>query len=397
MKIIYSSSLLLFAFGSINAQSVLSNGFGTGTALINGTTYQKTANIGTGNFGNVAASADGAFFYASGANTTAGTIYYISTSANAITDSVTITAAGGDMSSTNNPQTLFSLGSSAVYRINPQNKSIDSIVIAGNANRIEERPNAKEAWVAADSMIFIIDYSSALSAGTPIDFSSGKFDNSDVRFTKGGSAAYKAATSLKKIYKIDCTSKTIVDSIDTSPVSPFSIEVSTDSSTIYVANNKAVYMYSTGSKTLVDSMIATKQVMNMYRHPTRQELWAVHHFNDSVTVFNETNKAVIASFDIGNDPFFLAFSTGTGDIAGITTSGSIKLYPNPVQTSLTIDLPGNGSKTITVFDYSGRRITTTSTNNNRAVLNVAAYSAGNYFVVVSGDTYTIATSSFIKE
>lgn len=122
MKKLYAIILSVFACGITQAQPILSNGFGTGTALINGTTYQKTMNIGAGNFGNVSASADGQLFYATGANTTAGNIYYISVASNTIVDSVAMPGTGGDMSSTNFANTMFSLRNKAVYRLNPKPK-----------------------------------------------------------------------------------------------------------------------------------------------------------------------------------------------------------------------------------------------------------------------------------
>lgn len=397
MKKLYAIIASVFACGIVQAQPILSNGFGTGTALINGTNYQKTMNIGSGNFGNVSASADGQFFYVTGANTTSGNIYYISVTSNTIVDSIAMPGIGGDMSSTNLANTVFSLRNMAVYRLNPQTKTIDSVVIGGKPNRIEERPNSKEAWVAADSMIYIVDYSSGLSVGTPIDVSSNKFDNADVRFTKGGTLAYKAAGSAKKIYKIDCAAKTIIDSIDTTPLSPFSIEVSSDSSTIYAANGTNVYMYSVASKALVDSMVSDKQVMTMYTHPIRQELWAVHHFADSVTVFNETNKATLASFDIGNDPFFLAFATGTVSINDINKSYAVKLYPNPATIQLNITLPDNKKKQLAIYDVYGRRVVMHNTATAQTSIDISALATGTYYLSIYSQDTLLKTMQFVKE
>lgn len=301
------------------------------------------------------------------------------------------------MSSTNFANTMFSLRNMAVYRLNPQTKAIDSVVLGGKPNRIEERPNSKEAWVAADSMIYIVDYTTGLNVGTPIDFSSGKFDNSDVRFTKGGTQAYKAATSVKKIYKIDCGTKAIIDSIDTTPLSPFSIEVSSDSGIIYAANGTSVYMYSVSSKALIDSMVADKAVMTMYTHPARQELWTVHHFADSVTVFNETNKAKIASFNIGNDPFFLAFSTGTAGVNDMEHNYKVQLYPNPTANQLNISLPDNKQKLLVVYDVYARSVLTLQTASKQTTINTSAFAAGTYYLAMYEQGSLLKTVSFIKE
>ncbi len=397
MKLLYISLMLVLAGNAVNAQPILSNGFGTGTALIDGTNYKKTANIGTGNFGNVSASVNGQLFYASGANATADKIYYINIANSAIVDSVSLPGSGGDMSSTNLSNTVFSLRSMAVYRLNPQTKAIDSLVLAGKPNRIEERPGANEAWVAADSMIYIVDYSTGLSAGATIDISSNKFDNSDVRFSKGGTVAYKAALNMKKIFRIDGATKTVVDSFDTSPAGHAAIEVSGDSSKIYAANGTNVYMYSVATKMLLDSMVSDKPIMNLYRHPTRAELWAVHHFHDSVSVFNESSKALIASFDIGNDPFFLAFATGTVNISGIAGKNAPILYPNPANNVLHVSVAGKRKVQLVVYDALGRKVLEQSAQAGQTAIDISLMATGNYYLAAYDNGAWLGSSAFIKQ
>lgn len=397
MKLLYIPLMLVLAGSAVNAQPILSNGFGTGTALIDGTNYQKTANIGTGNFGNVSASVNGQFFYASGANATADKIFYINVANSTIVDSVSLTGSGGDMSSTNMANTIFSLRNMAVYRLNPQTKAIDSIVLAGKPNRIEERPGTTEAWVAADSMIYIVDYATGLSAGSSIRISSNKFDNSDVRFTKGGTTAYKAAINMERIFKIDCATKTIVDSFDTSPGGHAFIEVSGDSSKIYAANGTNIYIYSVATKMLLDSMVSGKPIMNLYRHPTRAELWAVHHFHDSVSVFNESSKALIASFDIGNDPFFLAFATGTVNITSLAGNNAPVLYPNPANSILHVSVAGKSNVQLAVYDASGRKVLEQSPQVGQTAIDIRQLATGNYYLAAYENGVWLGSSAFIKQ
>lgn len=396
MKKLSTLIITVIAGGAMQAQPMVSNGFNS-MAAINGTTYQKTASLNPGkSYGSVAASADGQYFFAGGANAFENNIYYINVSNNAFVDSVTVAPSPGEMAAGIEANTLFSVRGSALYRINTATKAVDSIVI-GNPFRVEQRPGVKQAWVTADSMIYVVDYSTGTMSSTTIDLSSNQFDNSEGRFTKGGSIAYKACNSLKKIYKIDAATKAVVDSINTNPVGHTAVEVSTDSSKIYAANGKNVYVYSASTKALVDSMVSTKLIMNLYRHPTRSELWAVHHFSDSVTVFNETTGAIIASFDIGNDPFFLAFSTGSMDVKNIQNNYEVKLYPNPASKQMTVVLPDNKEKQLVVCDLFGRKLSSHSISSNTASLDVSQLAAGNYYLAVYERNTLVKTISFIKE
>lgn len=395
MKKLSTLIIAVIAGSAVYAQPMVSNGFNS-MAAINGTTYQKTANLDPGrNYGSVAASADGQYFFAGGANTIANNIYYINVSNNAFVDSITLPSTSGEMATGIDANTLFSVRGSSLYRINTATKAVDSIII-GNPFRVEQRPGAKEAWVASDSMIYVVNYASIMSF-TTIDLSSNKFDNSDTRFTKGGSLTYKACNSLKKIYKIDAGTKAVVDSINTGTVGHTAIEVSTDSSKIYAANGTNVYVYSVSTKALVDSMVSTKLIMNLYRHPTRAELWAVHHFNDSVTVFNETTGAIIASFDIGNDPFFLAFSIGSTGVTNVQNNYDVKLYPNPASKQMTVVLPDNKEKQLVICDLFGRKQTTLTTTSNTVNIDIAGLATGNYYLAVYERNTLIKTISFVKE
>lgn len=384
---------LLLTTAAASAQPMLSNGFGS-LAAINGAGYQKAANIGAGNFGNVTGSFDGTKFYASGANTTADKVYYVDAATNSITDSLTLPSNGGDMAGYKEVNTLFMNRGTAMYRINTAAKTYDSIVI-GSPFRIEERPNSKEVWVAADSMIYVVNYASALST-TTIDLTSNRFDNADVRFTKGGSIAYKAANSTKKIYKIDCNTKMVADSIDTAPYGFAAIEVSADSSKVYAASGNKIYVYATATKALVDSIASNKQVMNLYMHPTRAELWAVHHFADSVSVYNTSNNAIIASFDIGNDPFFLAFATASAGIGINELANSASLYPNPANTTIQINFSKIARHTAVIYNSAGVKVIEHVTTDKQCSIDLRNLAAGSYYAAISDDGRYIESVPFVK-
>jgi tricorn protease-like protein len=166
---------------------------------------------------------------------------------------------------------------------------------------------------------------------------------------------------------------------------------------IYAAAGKNVYVYSATSKALVDSFVSTKLVMNLYRHPAKQELWAVHHFNDSVTVFKESDRSVIASFDIGNDPFFLAFAPPPTAISDVYKSYDVQLYPNPVANRMTWVLPGGNEQHIILYDYQGRVVKTVTTTIAKTEMDVTNLQAGNYIGAVYIQGTLVKALPFIKE
>lgn len=392
MKRLYTLLTLSLACAAAQAQPILSNGFGS-LALIDGATYSKATTIGTGNFSNVTASPDGQYFYASGTNATAGKIYYVSVATSTIVDSLVIPAAPvGDIAAGTNAQYLLVGKSSGLYRINPATKAIDSIGTPGSIFRMEMRPGTTEAWMTIGNTIQVVDYASSPTLSITLGTGGTTGDNTEMRFTPGGSTAWKAVSSLQKIYKIDANTKAIVDSINTAPYSIRPVEVSTDSTMVYgvVGGGQVVYRYSAASKMLVDSMVATKLIMNLYRHPTRPELWAVHHFSDSVTVFSETTGQALASFDIGNDPFFLAFSTGTTRVGQQPTAAAgFGLYPNPTTClcHFTLGSVWNlSATTITVVDVQGRSLRSTRPSAPLATIDMSALAPGVYFIHVTDGT-----------
>jgi len=389
MNRLYTVLACCIALGA-KAQPMISNGFPS-MALINGTTYQKTSTLGTSNYSFVAGSNNGKFYAgrAFGSNT----VYMINAATGAFIDSMSVPSDAGEMSAYNEPNTLFEVRGTALYRINTTAKTYDSIAI-GNPFRAEERPGAKEVWVTADSMIHVVSYASGLSKST-IDISSNIYDNADVRFTKGGSIAYKSAGSNKKIYKIDANTKQVVDSINTAPYSHFVIEVSTDSSKIYASNNKAVLIYDIATKILVDSFVSNKQIMNLYRHPSRSELWAVHHFNDSVTVFNESTKATIASFGISSSPFFLGFSDGTVGINNMNTPSAVNIYPNPAKDKLYIDVHQQAQ--VVVYDLLGAKQGVYNISERNNDINIDSLVTGMYIIYIQLPNVEQQRAVFNKE
>jgi hypothetical protein len=397
MKQLFTFLFCIGFAGVMQAQPIISNGFGF-MALINGITYQKTGTLGTQNYAFVGGSNNGQRFYAAGvsaANTN--TIYFINSTTGAFTDSMTMPSNTGDLSGLNEPNTVFEARGTALYRINTSAKTYDSIVI-GKPNRIEERPGSKEVWVASDSMIYVVNYASGSMSSTTIDLSSNMYDNGDVRFTKGGSLAYKATGSNKKIFKINANTKAVMDSIDTTPFSAFAIEVSSDSSKIYATSGTSTHIYDIATKARIDSFVSNKQMMNLYRHPNRQELWVIHHFNDSLTVYNENTKASIASFGIGSSPFFLAFGQGGTAVNSIVHDlSTTKLYPNPANDVLYITSTATIDAVATLFDITGRECSSYVIDKLQAVINTTNLEKGIYILSIQHKNGNKENFRFVKE
>jgi hypothetical protein len=289
------------------------------------------------------------------------------------------------MSAYNDHNTLFKLSPTALYRINTATKALDSVAISGTF-RLEERPHSKEVWVSNDSNVTVVNYSSSLSTSV-MKISNNQYDDGDVRFTTSGAHAFKTAPSRKKIYKIDANSKTIVDSIDTAPYGFQFAEVSADSSKLFTQSGMKIYVYSTSTKSLIDSITSTAAVMGLYRHPQRNEIWAVHHFADSVSVYNAATHAYIAGIPIGPDPFFLAFAHGTTDVANVAVNtSSAMIYPNPATHSVTIRFAEKGNEKFELYDSALKLVGKYNGSTTEYTIDVSHLAPGQYFVKHGSET-----------
>ncbi len=84
----------------------------------------------------------------------------------------------------------------------------------------------------------------------------------------------------------------------------------------------------------------------------------------------------------------------------ITSSDNLLLYPNPANTTLTIEtrkIPAAGSKLI-VTDVAGRTLLTKTldANSTKHQIDIASFSAGIYFVQVEAGE-GISRGRFVKE
>lgn len=376
MKKLYTLLMAGMVLGTtVSAQTVISNGF-PGMGIVNGNTYTRTNTVGSINFMFVSGGF-GPNAYASAQN---GKLYFINTSTEMIVDSMNLNTrdledAGGSM--------LLAARGNYIYWINTGNKTVvDSIDIGTMPERIELHPNTNELWVSADSMVHVVTYTSILSK-TSFQAGHDTYDYGDIRFTKGGSVAYKGSQANATVYKIDAVNKTVLDSIQlNSNIS--GLTVSSDSSKLFVSSSNAmkIYVYETANLGLVDSITTTREPFGLYTHPTRAELWCVDHFDDSLTVFDEGNYSIVAAFDLPSGPHNISFLKNSIGINDVTAAmNNITVYPNPASDVVTLTLP-EGQKELKLYNNFGSLINTYTTTSSTYNMDIAALPAGVYHVIL---------------
>jgi hypothetical protein len=70
-------------------------------------------------------------------------------------------------------------------------------------------------------------------------------------------------------------------------------------------------------------------------------------------------------------------------------------YPNPFNSTTLLTIDGADKAEISIFDITGRKITTLQTKNGKAIWNAAEYSSGFYFARLEGQTRA-STSQVVK-
>ncbi len=394
MKKLAAVIFAMFLTANANSQTVLAGGFGTdGLGVINGNTYSKTGTLGSGGFPFVSASKDGSTFYASSPSTSK--LYFINVATMTFTDSMSIYVR--NLASSNEPNILFALTTKALCRINTATKSVVDSIVLGAPWQVEERPNSKEVWVSDSGKMHVVDYTTSLSA-TTINFTSSPYDYGGAKFSTGGSMAFKGASVAKKIYKINALTHAIVDSVTTSPSGYSNMVVSHDSSKLFVCdpNTLKVRVFNTSDLSVADSIdCGVLTPINIYRHPDRNEIWVVHHFSDSISVYNENTGALIAAFDAAGSPWYIAFADGGP--TSIDHNGSaqaLRIYPNPVNDWLSIEGMRNGS-TVSAFGLNGSKMA--SWISTGQVFDVHSFKPGIYFLTINDkEGKLIAETQFVK-
>jgi hypothetical protein len=138
--------------------------------------------------------------------------------------------------------------------------------------------------------------------------------------------------------------------------------------------------------TIIDSIdCGTREPFDIYNHPTRNEIWVVNHFKDSVTVFNDVSYAQIAAFPVTSSPHALAFGTGTSATdMQIMTTAAIIAYPNPVSNTVTVSGIATGDK-IRVYDVAGRELFVLIATGTQQAFDISSLGAGTYTIQILSD------------
>ena len=70
------------------------------------------------------------------------------------------------------------------------------------------------------------------------------------------------------------------------------------------------------------------------------------------------------------------------DVETLTPTIEFEMYPNPAQSSVTIELSNNQNFTLSIIDLSGRNIATTKNVSGKTVVSIAGFTPGMYLVEV---------------
>ncbi len=115
-------------------------------------------------------------------------------------------------------------------------------------------------------------------------------------------------------------------------------------------------------------------------------------------------KFSLSSSDNGlygmNTPAYFAMdqfvTLNSGVAVNELSSLEFSTYPNPVSSSLTLNLGTAQNANVTIFDAAGRTVLTENMNGISKSFDVSSLTAGVYFVSVSGNEFS-TTKKFIKE
>ena len=185
----------------------------------------------------------------------------------------------------------------------------------------------------------------------------------------------------------------MTDSIDFAE-SPTAFDLNANDSKVFVAATGKIRVYQASNFILIDSVNISMPTMTIYRHPSKSEMWCVHHFNDSVSVFDANTHAVIDSIPVGGSPFFLAFGqAGTGVEEINTTANVIDAYPNPVTDILTITSAGTAK--LEIFNTQGGLVKTEKMTD-KAAIPVAVLPAGMYYIRATDSKGRVQVLKFSK-
>jgi trimeric autotransporter adhesin len=118
------------------------------------------------------------------------------------------------------------------------------------------------------------------------------------------------------------------------------------------------------------------------------------------SVISNFNCVCIRDFEfVGNDMYIIGGFDTIGNVHFhgiakypnvINATGNIqlefiKVFPNPVQDHLTIELPNNGNSVFELYEYSGRMLLRINSNERVTDIDMRKYSSGVYYLIIGNE------------
>lgn len=122
--------------------------------------------------------------------------------------------------------------------------------------------------------------------------------------------------------------------------------------------------------------------------------WGASNLNDKDKVTCEVTSSYICPQPqkVTSNTITLKVKTGINN----TITDNIRIYPNPTQTTLTVEGVMNGT-IIQLKDVLGRQVLHTTATNNKTVLNTTQLTAGNYLLILTTTDGKVMTEKVVKE
>jgi hypothetical protein len=123
-------------------------------------------------------------------------------------------------------------------------------------------------------------------------------------------------------------------------------------------------------------------------------VWGAPNLNDKDKVTCEVTSSYICPQPqkVTSNVITLKVKTGINKVE----ANNISIYPNPTQTTLTVEGVTKGT-IIQLKDVLGRQVIYTTATNSKTVLNTSQLTAGNYLLVLTTTTGEVLTERVVKE
>lgn len=119
-------------------------------------------------------------------------------------------------------------------------------------------------------------------------------------------------------------------------------------------------------------------------------------FIASDMIDNSQMNQAQSTVEAGVDDFYIYDSKGTG-IKEVDASFKARIYPNPADGQVTVQMPQAAQGTITLYAINGEAVSVIAMNSavKQYTINTAALAAGQYTVVIKTDEHTIQSQQVI--